>query len=92
MNLYLQNNSLQIDVDKKYKGYIISYIDNYLLANYVYKKIQHINAKYEKEYQEYLNLLEKNLYYDFAKTILKAYEDKCSQENIINVFEEEKKR
>lgn len=92
-NLNMKNDCLKIlDKDKKFKEFIINYIDNYLFANYLYKKIEEINGKNEKNYKEYQNLIEKNVYYDFAKKILKAYEDKCSQMNIINVFEQEKKK
>jgi len=65
-NSILKNECLNIiKEDQFFNKFINYYINNYLFSNYLYRKIEEINNKYEEEYEEYINLLEKKLLYEY---------------------------
>ena len=90
-NSILKNECLNIiEEDQSFNKFINYYINNYLFSNYLYRKIEEINNKYEEEYEEYINLLEKKLLYEYITIILEAYKKKFAEHNLEDIFLQEK--
>ena len=85
-------NLLKENGDEEIKAILNSYIDNYLFANSMCKKLEEINIFYEENYKEYQNLLKKNLDYEFITIILGAFKEKCNEINLVDIFEQEKNK
>lgn len=81
-----------IKEDINFNSFVNYYINNYLLTNYLFKEVEKINNKYEKVYKEYLNLLEKDLFYEYAIIILGAYKKKFFEYKIEDIFKQEKEK
>jgi len=76
--------------DKNFNLFVNYYINNYLVTNCLYKEFEKINNKFEKDYKEYLNLLEKDLFYEYAIIVLGAYKKKIFEYKIEDIFIQEK--
>ena len=81
-----------IKEDINFNSFVNYYINNYLVTNCLYKEVEKIINKYEKDYKEYLNLLEKDLFYEYAIIILGAYKKKFFEYKIEDIFKQEKEK
>jgi hypothetical protein len=81
-----------IKEDINFNSFVNYYINNYLVTNCLYKEVEKIINKYEKDYKEYLNLLEKDLFYEYAIIILGAYKKKFFEYKIEDIFKQEKEQ
>lgn len=79
-----------IKEDINFNSFVNYYINNYLVTNSLYKEVEKINNKFEKDYKEYLNVLEKDLFYEYAIIILRAYKKKIFEYKIEDIFKQEK--
>ena len=79
-----------IKEDINFNSLINYYINNYLVTNCLYKEFEKIKNKFEKDYKEYLNLLEKHLFYEYAIIALGAYKKKIFEYKIEDIFIQEK--
>ena len=79
-----------IKEDINFNSFVNYYINNYLVTNCLYKEFEKINNKFEKDYKEYLNLLEKHLFYEYAIIVLGVYKKQIFEYKIEDIFIQEK--
>ena len=76
--------------NKEFTSLVNYFAENYLLTLYTRDSIRDAKEKYKNQYDKYEKLLEKNLNYEFSKIILESYQSKIEEENISDIFKQER--